>query len=71
MPNRIKSYIASDSALAAPLVIDLVRLVDEAARAGRSGDLEHLACFFKAPLSGGTHDFHVQHERLLAYAAKA
>ena len=65
------TWAGSDSALAAPLVIDLVRLVDEAARAGLSGDLDHLACFFKAPLSGGTHDFHAQHYRLLAYAAKS
>lgn len=65
------TWTGSDSALAAPLVIDLVRLVDEAARAGASGDLEHLACFFKAPLSGGTHDFHAQHERLRAYAVKS
>jgi len=65
------TWAGSDSALAAPLVIDLVRLVDEAARAGASGDLEHLACFFKAPLSGGTHDFHAQHYRLLTYAAKS
>ena len=65
------TWQGSDSALAAPLVIDLVRLVDEAARAGASGDVEHLACFFKAPLSGGTHDFHAQHDRLMAYAVKS
>ena len=65
------TWQGSDSALAAPLVLDLVRLTDEAARAGHSGDLEHLACFFKAPLSGGTHDFHQQHYRLLSYAAKS
>ena len=65
------TWQGSDSALAAPLVIDLVRLVDEARRAGCSGELEHLACFFKAPLSGGTHDFHAQHDRLLTYAAKS
>ena len=65
------TWQGSDSALAAPLVLDLVRLTDEAARAGASGDLEHLACFFKAPISGGTHDFHAQHLRLLSYAAKS
>ncbi|MCH2105125.1 MAG: inositol-3-phosphate synthase [Planctomycetes bacterium] len=65
------TWQGSDSALAAPLVLDLVRLTDEAARAGHSGDLDHLACFFKAPLSGGTHDFHQQHYRLLSYAAKS
>jgi hypothetical protein len=31
--------------------------------------MEHTACFFKAPLAGGSHDFHDQHLRLLAYAA--
>ncbi|MCH2104593.1 MAG: inositol-3-phosphate synthase [Planctomycetes bacterium] len=65
------TWQGSDSALAAPLILDLVRLTDEAARAGHSGDLDHLACFFKAPLSGGTHDFHQQHHRLLSYAAKS
>jgi myo-inositol-1-phosphate synthase len=40
-----------DSALAAPLVIDLVRLVDWAMGRGESGPLEWLACFFKSPMS--------------------
>ena len=62
------TWSGSDSALAAPLVLDLVRLVDEAARHGLAGPLEHTACFFKSPLSGGTHDFHRQFARLLEYA---
>ena len=62
------TWQGSDSALAAPLVLDLVRLVDEAATRGTAGALDHLACFFKAPLNGGTHDFHAQFARLLAYA---
>ena len=46
-----------DSALAAPLVLDLVRLVDASWRRGESGLLAHLAPFFKNPLDGHTHDF--------------
>lgn len=62
------TWTGSDSALAAPLVLDLVRLVDFAQRAGEGGSLKAAACFFKAPVSGGTHDFHRQHESLLAWA---
>ena len=46
-----------DSALAAPLVLDLVRLVDLAWKREESGMLAQLAPFFKNPLDGHTHDF--------------
>jgi myo-inositol-1-phosphate synthase len=46
-----------DSILAAPLVIDLVRLVDRARRAGECGVLRWLACFFKSPLTVAEQDF--------------
>lgn len=46
-----------DSALAAPLVLDLVRLVDVAWQRGESGLLPQLGAFFKNPLDGHTHDF--------------
>ena len=59
-----------DSALAAPLVIDLVRLADLAHRSGEKGAMRQAACFFKAPLGGGSHDFHVQMDNLAAYAAE-
>lgn len=62
------TWTGSDSALAAPLVLDLVRLVDLAGRAGQSGALAATACFFKAPLTGGTHDFHAQLRGLLEWA---
>lgn len=39
-----------DSALAAPLVIDLVRFAALYARSGRGGAMKHLACFFKDPI---------------------
>ncbi|MEH1011828.1 inositol-3-phosphate synthase [Micromonospora sp. CPCC 206060] len=41
-----------DSALAAPLVLDLARLTAAAHAAGRSGPLAELAFFFKDPLGG-------------------
>lgn len=39
-----------DSVLAAPLVLDLARLVLSAQRNGESGILTYLACFFKSPM---------------------
>ena len=61
------TWSASDSALAAPLVLDLVRLADYAHSHKEGGEMPHTACFFKAPLSGGTHDFLLQHQVLLEY----
>jgi len=57
-----------DSILAAPLVIDLVRLVDRARRAGEYGVLEWLACFFKSPLAVAEQDFSTQFAALEAWA---
>ena len=42
-----------DSALAAPLVLDLARLTAAAHRAGRAGPLPELGFFFKDPLGDG------------------
>jgi myo-inositol-1-phosphate synthase len=56
-----------DSALAAPLVLDLVRLTDLAWSRGESGMLAQLAPFFKNPLDGHTHDFHQQMAGLYAW----
>jgi myo-inositol-1-phosphate synthase len=42
-----------DSALAAPLVLDLARLTAAAHKSGRTGPLSDLAFFFKDPLGGG------------------
>jgi len=57
-----------DSILAAPLVIDLVRLVDRAHRAGEHGALEWLACFFKSPINVAEQDFAKQFALLEAWA---
>jgi myo-inositol-1-phosphate synthase len=65
------TWQGSDSALAAPLVLDLARLAGLALARGEKGEMAHTACFFKAPLSGGTHDFHRQYHALLDYACRA
>jgi len=62
------TWTGSDSALAAPLVLDLARLADLAAESGEAGVMEHTASFFKSPIGGGTHDFHAQFQRLIDYA---
>jgi len=64
------TWQGSDSALAAPLVLDLARLASFAHARGESGVMEHAACFFKAPLSGGSHDLHHQYARLIEYVAR-
>ncbi|MBL9076242.1 MAG: inositol-3-phosphate synthase [Planctomycetes bacterium] len=56
-----------DSILAAPLVLDMVRLADLAARRGESGPMPQLACFFKQPLDGAEHDLHRQWHTLVDY----
>lgn len=57
-----------DSLLAAPLVLDLVRLVDCATRRGEKGALPQLASFFKSPLGTTEHDFFRQFETLIEWA---
>lgn len=56
-----------DSILAAPLVIDLVRLTLFAQGRGESGVLQHLACFFKSPMGVEGHDFFRQFTLLEEY----
>ena len=58
-----------DSALASPLVLDLIRMADFAHRSSESGNLRHLACFFKAPYEAEEHGFLRQNEALLEYVA--
>ncbi|MGW2418765.1 inositol-3-phosphate synthase [Streptomyces sp. NPDC001709] len=59
-----------DSALAAPLVLDLARLVARAHEVGRSGLLHDLAFFFKAPQGTVPHDLPGQWRRLCAFAGE-
>ena len=60
-----------DSILAAPLVLDLVRLTEFALRRGESGPLLHLASFFKNPVHCEEHDLHQQFHRLTSYLASS
>lgn len=60
-----------DSLLAAPLVLDLVRLADLAKRRGEAGLMPHLACFFKSPVGVHEHRLHDQFRMLTDYAAHA
>jgi myo-inositol-1-phosphate synthase len=56
-----------DSALAAPLVLDLARITPAAHEAGHAGPLAPLAFFFKDPLGDVDHALHAQWESLCAF----
>jgi myo-inositol-1-phosphate synthase len=57
-----------DSLLAAPLVLDLVRLVLVAVERGETGALASLAAFFKSPLGVTSHSFSDQMDDLRRWA---
>ena len=59
-----------DSILAAPLVLDLVRLTEFAHRKGEVGPMPHLACFFKDPIGVSVHSFTDQFRLLLEYVER-
>jgi myo-inositol-1-phosphate synthase len=58
-----------DSILAAPLVLDLVRLVERAKRGGETGALTWLAPFFKSPVGVREQGFSAQFSMLTDWAA--
>jgi myo-inositol-1-phosphate synthase len=73
VPMQIKvNFLCQDSALAAPLVIDLVRLLDVAKQVGESGMQRQLSIFFKSPFHGPgetpVHDLFKQEKLLLDWA---
>jgi myo-inositol-1-phosphate synthase len=57
-----------DSALAAPLVLDLARLAGLALDRGEAGELASLAFFFKDPVGTDEHSLHEQHRLLCRWA---
>ncbi len=59
-----------DSILAAPLVLDLVRLTEFAHRKGEAGPMVQLACFFKDPMGVSTHSFVDQFRFLVEYVGR-
>lgn len=65
------TWSAYDSALAAPLVIDLVRALALATRAGHRGVVADLACFFKDPWGSDVHAFAEQAARFVQWAHRA
>ncbi|MDG5801172.1 inositol-3-phosphate synthase [Streptomyces ossamyceticus] len=60
-----------DSALAAPLVLDLVRLTALAARRGEAGALPALGFFFKDPVASTESSLSRQYDTLCAWATTA
>lgn len=67
------NLLGSDSALAAPIVLDCARLLSVGARHGQRGARSELGLFFKAPLSaigeGASHDLFRQREFFEAWAS--
>lgn len=67
MMNMQFVWTGTDSILAAPLVIDLVRLTALEFMRGRRGRMEHLGCFFKDPEGAVEHGYVEQWQRLVAH----
>ncbi|MEU4537310.1 inositol-3-phosphate synthase [Streptosporangium sp. NPDC023825] len=68
-PMRMEfTWHGCDSALAAPLILDLARLTAAAHRSGRTGPLSELAFFFKDPLGVVPHALADQWRVLRAFA---
>ena len=63
------TWAGCDSALAAPLVLDLVRLLARAHEVGRRGPVAELAFFFKDPAATGEHRLAAQVDLLVSLAA--
>ncbi|MCU0490134.1 MAG: inositol-3-phosphate synthase [Chloroflexaceae bacterium] len=74
-PMQLKvNFLCRDSVLAAPLVIELARLMELAQRRGMVGIQEQLGYFFKLPMTAAPeivpeHALHVQEQRMLAWLA--
>ena len=60
-----------DSALAAPLILDLARLAAFSHARDEHGALDHTACFFKDPYRVDVHSFTAQFALLRDYVTKA
>jgi myo-inositol-1-phosphate synthase len=58
-----------DSALAAPLVLDLARFTARALQAGRAGPLADLGFYFKDPVATTEHRLGAQFDQLRRWAA--
>lgn len=59
------TWHGSDSILAAPLIIDLVRFATLECCAGRGGAMRHLAFSLKDPIDVNEHNLFTQWQRLV------
>ncbi|HEY8564240.1 MAG TPA: inositol-3-phosphate synthase [Beijerinckiaceae bacterium] len=68
------NFLCKDSILAAPLVIEIARVMDLAKKRGEGGVQEQLSVFFKAPMvkngHGPEHAFHAQETMLLDWLGR-
>ena len=64
------TWAGCDSALAAPLVLDLVRLVARAHDVGEAGPLAALGFFFKDPAGSAEHRLSAQWDALIRWCAR-
>ncbi len=65
------TWCGSDSILAAPLIIDLVRFAALEAKRGTSGPMRHLGFFFKDPIDVREHDLFTQWKRLVEHVVSS
>jgi myo-inositol-1-phosphate synthase len=65
------TWEGTDAVLAAPLLIDLARLLELARRRGESGPIAPLALFFKSPEGTSEMNLHAQYETLLRWVRGA
>jgi myo-inositol-1-phosphate synthase len=65
------TWEGTDSALAAPLVIDIARLLHLAQRRGESGAIGALGLFFKTPEASSEMNLYKQYDALLRWAGVA
>lgn len=63
------NFLCRDSVLAAPLVIEIARLLDLARQRGERGVQEQLGVFFKSPQSRGAAVRHAFHDQMAALDA--
>ena len=56
-----------DAILAAPIVLDMVRIAALAQERGEVGPMRQLSCFFKQPLDVDQHDLHLQWHLMTDY----
>lgn len=67
-PMSLKiNWLGRDSILAAPLILDLIRLLEYAHRIGEKGIQSHLALFFKNPLGTRVRGFFDQYRLFVDY----